>query len=958
MTESLRLDLLGPLRAWSGPEALELGPIRQQSLLAVLALRANQVISPDDLVELVWSEAPPATGAKIVPPYVYRLRKLLPEGVVVHSRDGYRLQLAPDALDLDRFESLVSAGRTARAEGDLDAAAAELSAALALFHGEPLKGLAGHYLAVQRHRLTERRLKVLSERIDLDLERGRYGDLVPELVALVEEDRLREQFAGQLMLAYWRSGRVSEALDTYGRARAELVEQLGVEPGPGLRAIHQKILRNEGSGVPGPVVRDELPYDGANFVGRDRELTEVVAALTSDAHAERMPVVAIDGMAGVGKTALAIRAARRVAEAYPEGRLFIDLHGYTPDRSPMSSAQVLDRLLRTLAVAADRIPAELEERAALWRSELAGHRVLVVLDNAPDSAVVKPLLVGSPTCAVLVTSRRQLTDLEATTRLALDVLTPDDATALLTEMVGSTRADDEAAAAAVVEYCGYLPLAIRVAGSRLRHRPSWTVEHLGRRLGAQDRRLAELSTDGGGVSPAFALSYGQLPADQQRLFRLLGLMTGHDIDVYAAAAVAGAEPDGTEVLLESLVDANLLLEPSPGRYQFHDLLQYYARSLGETEVDVARRLATYYLYAAADASEAIFSSRLNPLPPPPPIKLPPFDGPADGLAWGDAEGGNVLATLHKTEALGLDELTWRLSLTISPYYYQRSRLDEMDEALELGLVAARRDATDSEAESRILLSIGNLGRYRQGAKQSLQTLQESRRLLPEAADPVLRGRLLASIGYSMVKLDPTDEALAVLAEALEVSRRAGDASLSSRVLAYIGVACGDRLEWEESLQAYEDGLRFARKVNDVAIQIDLLNGIGECLLELGRVDEALEPLETAHALGVERGADYSLIYSLAFLSTAYSRQGDWDEALSVARESVRLAMASGSALSELNARLRLARTLLGVGDAGHARPHFARTLELATEECQEVAISAAAAGLADCDAAEATAREM
>jgi hypothetical protein len=220
-----------------------------------------------------------------------------------------------------------------------------------------------------------------------------------------------------------------------------------------------------------------------------------------------------------------------LAEVYPDGRLFIDLHGYTPGHEPVSALQALDRLLRTLSVPADRIPADVEERAALWRSEVAGRRILVVLDNAPDSAAVRPLLAGGPRCGVLVTSRRQLTGLDATARLALDVLRPEDAQELLAEIVGPNRAGSAGASAQVVSQCGHLPLAIRVAGARLRHRPSWTIEHLSKRLDAEDRRLAELSTDSGGVSPAFAMSYEHLPPDEQRLFRLLGAMTGQDIEM-------------------------------------------------------------------------------------------------------------------------------------------------------------------------------------------------------------------------------------------------------------------------------------------------------------------------------------------------------------------------------------------------------------------------------------------
>ncbi|MFG1910139.1 BTAD domain-containing putative transcriptional regulator [Kribbella sp. NPDC048928] len=928
MTDDLRLDLLGPLRGWAGDRGFELGPLRQQAFLAVLALRPNQVVSADELVELVWDDAPPASGSRIVPTYAYRLRRLLPADVLISSRDGYSLRLATEALDLTRFEALVSA---AHATDNLDVRAAHLAQALALFKGEPLSGLPGHYLGVERHRLTERRLKILAERIDADLERGRYGDLVPELVALVEADRLREQFAGQLMLAYWRSGRSSEALGTYTQTRQELIDQLGVEPGPPLRAIHERILRND-EPLGRPAVRDELPYDGAAFVGRDDVLQQVVDALRTPGPA----VVAIDGMAGVGKTALAVRAARQLADVYPDGRLFIDLHGYTPGNAPVSALHALDRLLRTLSVPADRIPADLEERAALWRSELAGRRMLVVLDNAPDTTAVLPLLAGGPQCGVLVTSRRQLSGLDATARLALDVLRPEDAQELLAEIVGPDRSTDPTAAAQVVSQCGHLPLAIRVAGSRLRHRPSWTIEHLSRRLDAEDRRLAELSRDGGGVSPAFALSYEHLPADQQRLFRLLGAMTGQDIEMYAVAALADVDALEAEDLLEQLVDANLLLQLRPGRFQFHDLLRQYARTL-EPEPEAVRRLLDYYLYATAAASTAIFSSQLQPLPEPVPVRLPEFASAADGLEWIDREGANVLATIRFAESHGLPVLGWRLGLAVASCFFQRGQVDEMDEALELAL----RAAPNALAKARALLSIGSLGRYRRGPEASLRILQEARDTLPADADLLLRAQLLASIGYSLAKLKPDDDAIAVLDEALTVARQSGEVGIVARVLAYLGVTYGDRREFARALAAYEESL----ELGEPAVQAEVLNGIGECLLELERVDEAVSALTTARDLGVERGADYSLIYTYAFLGTAYARQQHWDEAVAVGRRSLELALESDSHQSQQNAYLRLAETLLHKGDLTQARPHFARALELALAEGPESMVQRAAEGL-------------
>ncbi|WP_427890561.1 BTAD domain-containing putative transcriptional regulator [Kribbella sp. GL6] len=922
MTDDLRLDLLGPLRGWAGEREVELGPLRQQALLAVLALRANRVLSADELVDLVWNDAPPGSGARIVAPYVYRLRQLLPKDVLVRSRDGYSLRLV--GTDLTRFEALVG---EAHATDDVDVRADRLAEALALFRGEPLSGLPGHYLGVERHRLSERRLKVLAERIDADLERGRYADLVPELVALVEADRLREQFAGQLMLAYWRSGRSSDALATYTQTRQTLIDQLGVEPGPALRAIHERVLRND-EPLARQAVRDELPYDGAAFVGRDDVLDQVVAALRTPAPV----VVAIDGMAGVGKTALAVRAARQLADMYPDGRLFIDLHGYTPGHEPVSALHALDRLLRTLSVPADRIPADLEERAALWRSELSGRRMLVVLDNAPDSAAVLPLLAGSPRCGVLVTSRRQLSGLDATARFAVDVLRAEDAQELLAEIVGPDRAKDPAAAQ-VVSQCGYLPLAIRVAGSRLRHRPSWTIEHLSKRLDAEDRRLAELSTDSGGVSPAFALSYEHLPPDQQRLFRLLGAMTGQDIEVYAAAALADVDAFEAEDLLERLVDANLLLQLRPGRFQFHDLLRQYARTL-HPEPDAVRRLLDYYLHATTAASTAIFGSQQQS---PPPVRVPEFASAADGLEWVDTEGANVLATIAYAAASGAADHAWQLGLAIAPCFFQRGRVYELDEALDLAL----RAAPDASAQARVLLSIGSLGRYRRGAEASLRTLQEARDKLPADADLTLRARLLASIGYSQAKLDPDGDAIAVLDEALAVARQADDVGIVSRVLAYLGVAYGDRREFEEALAAYQESLA----LGEPAVQAEVLNGIGECLLALGRVDEAVEALTTARGLGVERGADYSLIYTYAFLGTAYARQERWDEAVEVGRRSLELALESESRQSQQNAYLRLAESLLDKGDLAQARPHFARALELALSEGPESMVQRAADGL-------------
>jgi hypothetical protein len=397
--------------------------------------------------------------------------------------------------------------------------------------------------------------------------------------------------------------------------------------------------------------RSDLPRDVSHFTGRAGELRRLLDDVDDKTCA---PVFAIDGMAGVGKTALAVHAAHRLGVRYPDGRLFLDLHGHTPGHEPLTSEAALEKLLRATGVHGAELPDDPDERAALWRARSAGRRLLLVLDNAADAAQVGPLLPGTPGCRVLITSRRRLVELDATATISLDVPPPDEALALFTRVIGDSRARAEPAAAReVLSLCGRLPLAIGMVAARLRSRPAWTVRHLSRRL--HEERLAEIVT---GVAAAFSMSYEHLAPDQRRLFRLLGMHPGTDFDVHLVAALLMTDLNEAERLLEQLVDLHLLQQPRPGRYRFHDLLRQHARATARIEEPVVshheslHRILDYFLFTAAHAwCRLAPGQRQLPLDiAHPPAYVPPFEDHPRAVVWWDAEAANLAAVIdHAAE---------------------------------------------------------------------------------------------------------------------------------------------------------------------------------------------------------------------------------------------------------------------------------------------------------------------
>ena len=645
--------LLGPLAVTDGTgRGVVLAGPRQRVLLAALLLHPNVPVPAEALAEMVWDGSPPPAAVATLRSYVRRLRQTLgPEAAArVVARDpGYLIKVGHPELDVLEFEALCQDVRAALRAGQWAGASAAAVRASRLWRAAPLLDVPAQVLRDEFvPRLELLRLQVLEDRFEAGLQLGQHQELVPQLLDLTARHPLRERFHAQLMLALAGAGRQAEALDAYQKARLVLADELGTEPGPELRGLHQQLLAGDtAAAVPGPVsaghapaeqgpagpvaaglgpgavaatalvVPRQLPGMAADFTGRAAELAALDSMLEQAGGQQPGTVVisAIGGTAGVGKTALAVRWAHQAARRFPGGQLYANLRGYDPAQ-PMAAAGVLGGFLRAFGVTGKDIPAEEEERAALYRSLLAGRRVLVVLDNARSVEQVRPLLPGGSACAVVVTSRDSLAGLvgrDGATRLDLDLLPSADAVRLLRTLIGRRAGADPDATARLAAQCCRLPLALRVAAELAIARPALSLADLTEEL-ADQQRLDLLDAAGDprtAVRAVFSWSYNSLDPGVARVFRLAGLHPGPDLEPYAAAALAGTTVDHARRVLGMLARANLICCAGPGRYSMHDLLRAYARELAAVQDGddgqhaALTQLFDHYIQTAAAAMGAL-----------------------------------------------------------------------------------------------------------------------------------------------------------------------------------------------------------------------------------------------------------------------------------------------------------------------------------------------------------------
>ncbi|WP_318306684.1 AfsR/SARP family transcriptional regulator [Amycolatopsis solani] len=903
---------------------LDLGGPRIRTLLALLIANAGRVTGVDTMADALWDvDATPGTP-RTVRTYLSRVRRsLAPVAEALGTADlietraaGYALRLAPELVDAREFERLVTAGRTALAAGDPVTAAEQLSRGLALWRGDAYEDFAGSVaLLAETRRLHALRLGAVEDRVDADLATGAGEALIGELTALSERHPGHERLWGQLMTALYRGGRQADALDAFSRARTVLVDQFGLDPSPRLTEIHRRVLDNDprllpaatvsATGPARPVVagRNDLPGDIADFAGREAELSRLLSARDGVAHTAPTAVVieAIDGMAGIGKTTLAIHAAHRLAGQYGDAQLFIDLHGHTSGQEPVTPAAALDTLLRALGVAAEKIPLDPEARAALWRAELAGRSMLVVLDNAADAAQVRPLLPGSARTLLLITSRRRLIGLEAAHTLSLDVLPEATAVELFAGVVADDRPAAEAAAVRdVVALCGHLPLAIRIAAARLRTRPAWTVAHLADRLRQAGRPLAELSAGDRSVAAAFALSYGHLDVAQRRMFRLLGLNPGPDIDVPAAAALAAVSPFEAERLLESLVDDHLLQQPVTGRFRFHDLVRQHAQTTAQIEEPeperraALRRLVGFHLHTGHRGSRLLDQQHppIDVGEPPEGCVPAPLADDAAAMTWFDVNHQCVLAARQAAEDAGWDTCVWQLAWTLDNFHYRRGHLQANITSWLAGLAAAERLedlAVQARAHRRLGLVYGPFGQ----PAEALHHLNRSLTLAKEIRDTLGQAGVHFVLALHWTHEKDDERALGHAFSALDLYRGLADGKWEARAFSLIG-ACLSRLGRHDEARGHaESGLALCRERHDVYGEADALDSLATIAAETGRPAESLGQSHQALSLWRHLDNTYRQAGTLAVMGDAYHALGRADEAREAWQQSIDLYRARG-----------------------------------------------------------------
>jgi DNA-binding SARP family transcriptional activator len=942
----LRLTVLGPVRARLGDEILPSGTPQLRAMLAALALRRGRTATAHELVDVLWGEESPHHAVPTLRTYATRLRKMFGSraGVLVSEAGGYALRLGEgDEIDADEAERLAAEAEKSAAAGDLTRAYELYGAALDLWDGdEALAGVPGPGAELHRERLGELRLGLTEQRLDTGLQTGLHAELVSELTGLTTAYPLRERLRELLMLALYRCGRQAEALAVYNDARRILIDELGIEPGAGLSDLQQKILNADDSlnvtgssssaGSPPPVRPAQLPATVADFTGRSSFVAELGAELSS-AGGRVMVVSAVAGIGGVGKTTLAVQVAHAARDQFPDGQLYVDLQGAGP--KPAEPEAVLGSFLRALGTPDSAIPEGVSERAGLYRSLLDDRRILILLDNARDAAQIRPLLPGTADCATLITSRHRMVDLAGAHLVDLDVMSPEEALTLFTKIVGQERVSAEREAAMdVVGACGFLPLAIRIAASRLAARRTWTVATLAQKLGDERHRLDELQAGDQAVKATFELGYGQLSPEQARAFRLLGLTEGPDISLNAGAALLDRDPEVAESVLESLVDASLVESAAPGRYRFHDLVRLFAKACAERDEQppavreaALTRLLDYYLATTARVYtlQRPGDRLINHLEP----TVHPgmhFDSPTSAVEWLFTEAECLLSCAHhSTDATRLRKAA---DMLMAARDLSDSGASSLQYERACGvLLDAAQAAEDPRAEGRVRTALSQSENIAGRFDTSYEHGRRAVLLGIAADDPVSRAHASNVCGVIALYQDRYDDAEAYLTRALDEFRtdsdQAGEASILG-CLSRVNLKVG---RTDKAVQLAEQSLLILREAGS---PLRLANGqytLGMALREDGHHVAAIGQFTAA--LHSFRSSRQRLWEGFTFFRMAEARlaMGEPAEAATLAEQALAQMRDSGGPW-RANALTVLGRALDAIGHSGRARACWEQALDV------------------------------
>src|SRR6266487_1607468 len=977
---------LGPIELWSAGQQRDLGPARARCVLAILLLTPRTIVPVEALIDRLWDTRPPPKARESLSVYVTRLRASLREALddsvrLVGRAKGYVLDVDPETVDLHQFRRLRRQAKALAASGDYDHAASLLREADGLWRGQALAGIGGDWVARMRDSLEEERRAAILERVECELELGRHADLVGELRHLLAQYPLDETFIAHQMAALYWNGRPGDALSLYRDTRSRLIDEQGTEPGPMLSELHQRILhrdpqlavRNAGQRL-GPVSRpDNLPPETVEFVGRGEEL-----GLLTGEHGDTPRVSVIEGMPGVGKTALAVHAARIASGEYPDGMLYLDFHAHDPGRPSLDPAEALHRLLRMLMVPATQIPDAIGKRAALWQAQLSRRRAVVILDDAARLDQIRPLLPVAGQCLILITTRRRLPDLAGARTLTLDVLSIDDAITLFRRIAGQGSAQDEDEVATAVGLCARLPLAIQLTAGRLAQDGPPRLADLIEELSQSPAQLGGTGAASPEVMSAFDLSYGALEPDHQRFFRRLGVGPCADVSLQAAAALGGCTLAEAEKALAALLDHHLLARAPADQFRFHNLIGGYAAvraARDEPELEqrqAVARLLDYYLHTADQADRVLHPFRRRR---PVSVTYLPAASPAlgtqeDAAGWLESEWRNILrAAQHagrhewKRKCADLTHVLadfmeirayWDEAIASHTLALQACR-DVADPArvaqasLELSVVSqqtGRHEATlplaedaaaiyrslaDRRGEAEALDQIGMAHQRTARSREALAYFHGGRILYHDAADPCGGGNTLSHSGIACWYLGRYPDAMGHLHEALSLYREVGDRRGEAKTLNNLGrmqLYCGYH---RDALEGYQKSLEIFSAIGGAQNEAILYHNIGGVHHYKGSYEEGLAACRRALAIYRAIGDLPNEADVLNDIGAIYQSAECYDEALIHHQKAKLIAEEIGNLSQQVIALRRIADVRRGSGQHGEAFDHYHIALRLARE---------------------------
>ncbi len=918
--EPVEFAVLGPVRVRRAGAELSLGSPQERALLALLLVRAGQPVAVSEIVGVLWGRRPPNSAVNVIRRHVGSLRRLLEPELpartagrwLIREAGGYRWTADDDSLDLLSFRRLRDEARRAVADESPARAVELLTEAMSLWRGPVASGIPPEVRERAGFGSVDReRLAALQEAADAALRAGVPGAVLPELRQAAVDNPLDEPLLARLILVLAATGRRPEALSTYRAACSRLADELGIDPGAELRDAHGAALREVHSAAAGPAsdtsasptasvpapahvpAPAQLPHDLPTFTGRRTELDEVLALLTDTAGhpAETVVISAIGGMAGIGKTTLAVHWAHRVADRFPDGQLYVNLRGFTPSGTVMGAGEAVRLFLDALGVPPERVPHGVDAQAALYRSLLAGRRFLVLLDNARDSAQVRPLLPGTPGCLTIVTSRSQLSGLvsaHGAHALTLRPLDAEQTRAFLARRLGAERlAGESRAVAEITALCAGLPLALACVAARAAAHPRFPLSAIAAELRAAHGSLDAFSrTDASAnVGAVFSWSSGAVSSAAARLFRLLALHPGPDFSVPAAAALAGLPVREARQLLTELADVHLVGEHAPGRYAFHDLLRAHAAELVRARHPEAERAAAvdrlyaYYLHTAHSAG-LLLAPHADPLPPGQPpagVTAEPLADDERALAWLTAEYLVLLAVIDAAARSRRDRLACLLAWSLEPFFDRRGHWHDWADAQRTALESALRQAGRAW-EARGLRALaraeGRLGLH----DRSRPRLHRALELFTELGDDIGRANTHRSLGWECDQQGDLPGALRHNQLALELFQDSGHRAARASVLNSVGWYHAQLGHYAQTLSHCFRALAMLQDLDDRYGQASTWHSIAYAHHHLGRHPHALLGYRNALALYRELGVPYLEASTLVDIGDTHLAMGDHDDA--------------------------------------------------------------------------------